>query len=128
MNKILIVDDEALLLQCLDKALKTDDTEVTTAETGRAALTQIADTCYQLCFLDVFLPDIDGVEVLKRIRDMSPRTKVIMMTAGIMTSNMKEIIEKNAYQFLPKPFDLLQIKMLARRALEKSLSESSPDN
>ncbi len=119
MDKILIVDDEGLLLQGLGKALKTDGNEVMTAETGGAALTKIADADYQLCFLDVFLPDIDGVEVLKQIKNISPQTKVVMMTAGIITNNMKETIEKDAYFFLPKPFDLLQVKMLAKSVLEK---------
>jgi len=122
MKRILIVDDEQLLLQGLEKVLRTDvseeKTEVVTAETGKDALTKIAETPCQLCFLDIFLPDMDGTEVLKKIRDISPATKVVMMTAGIVNSAMKESIEKNAYLFLPKPFDLLQIRMLAKRLIE----------
>ena len=119
MKRILIVDDEQLLLQGLGKALQTDVTEVITVETGEAALTEIASSHFHLCFLDVFLPDMDGTEVLKRIMTISPKTKVIMMTAGIINNSMKETIEKNAYMFITKPFDLLQVKMLAKRIIEE---------
>ncbi|HBB15955.1 MAG: hypothetical protein A3J94_16125 [Syntrophus sp. RIFOXYC2_FULL_54_9] len=118
MKRILIVDDELLLLQGLGKALRTDATEVITVETGEAALKEVASSEFQLCFLDVFLPDMNGTEVLKRIATLSPKTKVIMMTAGSINNAMKEAIEKIAYMFITKPFDLLQVKMLAKRITE----------
>jgi DNA-binding NtrC family response regulator len=119
MKRILIVDDEQLLLQGLEKALRNDATEVTTAETAEAALTEIAASPCQLCFLDVFLPDRYGTEILKEIMAISPKTKVIVMTAGVISNAMKEIIEKNAYMFIAKPFDLLQVRMLAKRGIEE---------
>ena len=119
IKKILIVDDEQLLLQGLGKALQTDTTEVITAETGAAALVEIASSHCHLCFLDVFLPDMDGTEVLKKIMVISPQTKVIMMTAGIISNAMKETIEKYAHMFITKPFDLLQVRMLAKRLIEQ---------
>lgn len=120
MKRILVVDDEQLLLQGLEKALRTDATEVATAETGGQALQEVTSSPCDLCFLDVFLPDMNGTEVLKRIAAISPQTKVVVMTAGIVTDSMKELIEKNAYLFIPKPFDLLQVRMLARRAIEET--------
>ena len=118
MHKVLIVDDEPLLLQGLGQALQSGDTTVTMAETGEAALAAIASSSCHLCFLDVFLPDIDGVELLHKIKALSPSTKVVVMTAGILNQQVKENIEKNAYMFITKPFDLLQIKMLTRRISE----------
>lgn len=120
MKKILIVDDEQLLLQGLGKILQTDATEAVTVETGEAALTEISASPCHLCFLDVFLPDMDGTEVLNKISAISPKTKVIMMTAGIINDTMRENIEKNAYMFITKPFDLLQVKMLAKRIIEET--------
>jgi DNA-binding NtrC family response regulator len=122
MKKILIVDDQQLLLYGLEKALKTETTEVITSETGEVALAEIASSSYDLCFLDIFLPDMNGVDLLNRFKELSPATKVIMMTAGTITDRMKESIEKNAYMFVTKPFDLLQVKMLARRVLESGTS------
>ena len=120
MKKILIVDDELLLLQGLARVLQTTSAEVITVETGAAAIKEIASSSYRLCFLDVFLPDIDGLEVLQRINALSPKTKVIIMTAGIVNDNMEENIEKNAYMFISKPFDLLQVRMMAKRILEEN--------
>ncbi len=120
MKKILVVDDEQLLLQGFGKALQSDATEVTTVETGEAALSKIASSHFHLCFLDVFLPDMDGTEVLKRIKATSPKTKIIMMTAGIINDAMTKTIEKNAYMFITKPFDLLQVKMLAKSIIEEA--------
>jgi DNA-binding NtrC family response regulator len=119
MKRILVVDDEQLLLHGFGKALQTDVTEVTTVETGEAALSEIAASHFHLCFLDVYLPGMDGTEVLKRIAEISPKTKVIMMTAGIINDTMTETIEKNAHMFITKPFDLLQVKMLARSIIEE---------
>lgn len=119
MKRILVVDDEQLLLQGFNKGLQTDMTEVTTVETGEAALSEIASSHFHLCFLDVFLPDMDGTAVLKRIKTISPKTKVIMMTAGIINDAMTKTIEKNAHMFITKPFDLLQVKMLANSIIEE---------
>ena len=118
-NRILIVDDEQLLLQGMEKTLRNDVTEVTTAETAEAALAKIANVHYQLCFLDIFLPDRYGTEILNEIKAISPNTKFVMMTAGVVSSAMEEIIEKNAYLFITKPFDLLQVRMLASRIIEE---------
>jgi DNA-binding NtrC family response regulator len=119
MKRILVVDDELLLLQGFDKALQTGVTEVTTVKTGEEALSEIASSHFHLCFLDVFLPGMDGTEVLKKITAMSPKTKVIVMTAGIINDSMTETIEKNAHMFITKPFDLLQVKMLAKSIAEE---------
>ncbi len=120
MKRILVVDDDTFFLQGFNKALQTDSAEVKTVETGNSALQEVASSSYQLCFLDLFLPDLDGVEVLKRMREVSPQTKVVMMTAGVVTKSMQESIEKDAYMFITKPFDLLQVKMLARRVIEET--------
>ena len=120
MKKILVVDDEPFFLQVLNRALQNPSTEVKTAETGREALQEVAATPYHFCFLDICLPDIDGTEVLKKIAEISPQTKVIMMTAGEITDGMKQVIEKYAYMFLPKPFDMIQLRMLTKGVPEKA--------
>jgi DNA-binding NtrC family response regulator len=119
MKKILVVDDEAFFLNGLGNALQTATTEVTMVETGAAALQEIAATAYQLCFLDICLPDIDGVAVLERIKEISPQTKVIMITAGVVNTVNQATIEKYAYMFLTKPFDLFQVRMLTKSVLEE---------
>lgn len=117
MNKVLIVDDDALFLQGFAKALQAAGMEVNAAETGGSALREIAASSYPLCFLDLFLPDADGIEVMRKIREISPDTSVVVMTAGVVTPAMQEKIERDAEMFITKPVDLLQVKMLARRIL-----------
>lgn len=120
MNRILVVDDDGFFLQGFNKALQTVSTEVKTVETGNSALREIASCAYQLCFLDLCLPDLDGIEVLKKIKEVSPKTKVIVMTAGVVSSAVQESIERDAYMFIAKPLELLQVKMLARRITEEA--------
>jgi DNA-binding NtrC family response regulator len=118
VKKVLLVDDEAFFLSVLHRALQSPSTEVKMVETGEAALQEVTAAPYNLCFLDICLPDIDGTEVLKRIAEISPKTKVVMMTAGTITSNTQQVIEKYAYMFLPKPFDLIQLRMLTKNVPE----------
>lgn len=119
MKKVLLVDDEPLFLQMLDRALQGPSMVVKAVATGKAALQEVADSPYHLCFLDICLPDLNGTEVLKKIAEISPKTKVVMMTAGDITRNMQQVIEKYAYMFLPKPFDLIQLRMLTRSVPEE---------
>jgi DNA-binding NtrC family response regulator len=120
MKKILIVDDEAFLLQGLGRALQTPATDVKMVETGTAALAEVASSDYELCFLDIFLPDLDGTKVLQKIKVLSPQTKVVIMTAGVVSNEMKDLIESSAYMFLAKPFELLQVKMIVKRVFEEA--------
>jgi two-component system response regulator AtoC len=119
MKKILLVDDERFFLEALDKALQSPATEMKKVETGKEALQEVAARPYQFCFLDICLPDLDGIEILKKITETSPKTKVIMMTAGSITFDMQKIIEKYAYMFLAKPFDLFQARLLAKSILDE---------
>ena len=120
-QRILIVDDEEFFLQGFARSLQNATTDVHTADTAQAALTELAALHYNLCFLDLYLPDSDGGDVLKKIGEISPQTKVIVMTAGVITSKeQEENIERNAYLFITKPFDLLHVKMLTRRILEEN--------
>lgn len=123
VKRILIVDDEELFVQGLARALQDSTTDVRTAATGKAALKEITNLHYNICFLDLCLPDIGWEESIKSIRELSPQTKVIVMTAGIITAKVAEYIEKEAYLYLTKPFDLLEIRMLTRRILEGAKSE-----
>jgi CheY-like chemotaxis protein len=113
MNKILIVDDERLILNSLSSFLSNEHTEVKTAETGSDALHNIRSNFYNLCFLDIQLPDINGLEVMRRIKIVSPETKVVIMTANFITDEMKEEIQNTAYGFIGKPFELSQIKTIS---------------
>ncbi|RJQ51543.1 MAG: response regulator [Nitrospiraceae bacterium] len=123
-KRILIVDDEALIRSGLSKCLSSNNAEIRTVSTGAGALDEIRSYPYDLCFLDIHLPDINGLDVMKTIKDSSPQTRVVIMTAHHVTDDMKNEIKKSAFSFVGKPFDLSQIKTLAELALgEKDRGE-----
>ena len=126
MNKILIIDDEGLIRNVLSQALSNEHTEVKTAATGSDALLSINSSSYNLCFLDIQLPDMNGMEVMRKIKAISPETKVVIMTANLVTEEMKKEIQKIAYGFVSKPFGLSQIKTISEQlaSVDRNIKES----
>lgn len=123
MKRILIVDDDKLILSALSKTLQTHYPEVKAVSTGNDALSEISSYFYPLCFLDVSLPDSDGLQVMKKIKEISPETKVVIMTAELMDADMEREIHEGAFYFLVKPFDISEVKAITKQALEKTEKE-----
>lgn len=117
MKRILIVDDENLILYSLSSALRQDDTYIKAVACGKDAINEAAHSFYQLCFLDINLPDINGLEVMKSVKKISPATKIVIMTGGVVDSAMLNFIQENAVLLIPKPFDLDRIKWFVDHAL-----------
>jgi len=123
MKRILIVDDENLIRYSLSASLKQDDTYVKAVACGKDAIDEIDHIFYNLCFLDVNLPDINGLEIMKYIKKSSPATKIIIMTGGVVDEpEMLQSIQANANLLLPKPFDLDRIKLFVDRILGRGMS------
>jgi len=118
VKRILIVDDDPLILYALSKALGRDDVEIKTVSTGEEAIVQVSSRCYALCFLDIHLPDLNGLAIVNRLKEISPETKVAIMTASYVDDDMKRAIDDIADYFIAKPFNLFQIKAIAKSALE----------
>jgi DNA-binding NtrC family response regulator len=121
VNKILLVDDESSFLSGLSRALKRAckfNGEIRTASNGTDAIHEISSGHYDVCFLDVNLPDINGLDVMKKIKEFSPETKVIIMTASVMDDEMQRNIDRDAYMFIPKPIELDTIKVFINREME----------
>lgn len=97
--------------------LSSASVEVTSVMTGSEALQHIAKASFDLCCLDIHLPDVNGMEIMKTIRDIAPQTKIIMMTGGDVTSPMLKEIRKNSELLLSKPFDLFKVKMFVEGIL-----------
>ena len=112
---ILVVDDEPLILLCVSKFLK-ESAVVKTVATAEKALDEIEKQHYDLCFLDIILPGMTGLEAMKIINELSPETKVAIMSASFLDEAMKEQIDNFAYAFIEKPFDLSDIKEVAEKA------------
>jgi DNA-binding NtrC family response regulator len=108
VKRVLIVDDEPLIRSGLSKALKVLAV-VETADSGAQAIARVNTRFYDMCFLDVFLPDVSGIDVMRHIQKTSPNTKIVVMTA-YADETTREIFQREAYRFMEKPLDLSEIK------------------
>ncbi len=112
MAKILLVDDENLILYSLSTTLRHGGSEVTAVANGRDALSEISRLPYHICFLDVNLPDANGYDLMRTIQQVSPATRIIMMSAVDPNEEQLRYLHKSACPFLPKPFDLEKVSSL----------------
>ena len=116
---LLVVDDEALLRWSLKERLAQEGHTILEAGTAAEALAQAANVV-DLVLLDFKLPDGDGLAVLRRIKEMSPDTLVILMTAYSTIESAVEAMKLGAYHYVNKPFHLDEVALLVEKALETS--------
>jgi DNA-binding response OmpR family regulator len=120
MDKILVVEDEPAVAMGLTYALADEGYSVQLAKTGHEALQQAAADPPDLFLLDLRLPDIDGVEVCRELRNRGSRQPILMLTARDTTRDKVEGLEAGADDYLTKPYELpellARIRALLRRA------------
>jgi len=114
---ILVVDDEPLIRFALNERLTEEGYRVIEADTAASALARSADGV-DLVLLDYKLPDGDGIEVLKRLRERDPDALVILLTAHISVELAVEAMKQGAYHYANKPFNLDEVAILVDKALE----------
>src|SRR5512141_3179508 len=115
---ILVLDDEALTVRTISRALRDEGFEVFVAMSGEEALEVFAREHPDLCMLDVVLPGIDGIEVLRQIKRQNPASIVVMMSAHHMIDRAVEAMKLGAHDYLSKPFHLADMINTIKRALE----------
>jgi DNA-binding NtrC family response regulator len=119
---ILIVDDDEVMQQTLSDVLKKKGYEIFSVGAGNGALSIIKKNIIDLVLLDMRLPDVDGIEVLKRVKEMDTEILVIMMTAYSDVQTAVSAMKSGAYHYINKPFELEELKLLIEKGLEtKSL-------
>lgn len=119
---ILIVDDDGVMQETLSDVLKKRGYEVFSVGSGSGALSLIKKNIIDLILLDMRLPDIDGLEVLRRIKESDTEILVIMMTAFSDVQTAVSAMKSGAYDYINKPFELEELKLLIEKGLEtKSL-------
>ena len=121
MNKILVVDDEAMARKLLKDFLEVKGYDVITASGGKEALEKIKEGP-DIVLLDIMMPDMNGMEVLDKIKETSPSTVVIMVTALAENAIGVESIKRGAFDFVTKPIDLKHLEFLIEfKILQKSV-------
>lgn len=120
MKKILIVDDDKALRDQLAEILRGAGYETTEAASGRQAVELATEGDFDLVLLDLMMPRMSGTEVLGELRKVSPRSRVIMLTAFATVENAVEVIKRGASDYLSKPFKIDDLLTRMRRVLEEA--------
>jgi len=120
MPTLLIVDDEPNVRYSLEKTFRADGVDVVTAATGRDGLRLAQEESPDAVLLDVRLPDMSGLQVFAQIREHDRRLPVIIMTAHTTTEIAIEAMKRGAFEYLLKPFDLIELKETVANAFETS--------
>jgi DNA-binding NtrC family response regulator len=103
---VLLVDDEPEFTQVLSQRMESRGVDVDTAAGGREALEKVKDQSYDAIVLDLFMPEMDGMETLKRLVADNPALQVILLTAHATLSKGIEAIKLGAMDFLEKPAEI----------------------
>ncbi|HMS84832.1 MAG TPA: sigma-54 dependent transcriptional regulator [Nitrospira sp.] len=119
MEKILVVDDEQSLREVLSIMLKRAGYAVTSATDGEEAVELLQKEIFDLVITDLRMPKVDGMEVLKAVKSASPETVVLLITAFASADSAVEAMKQGAYDYLTKPFQVDEVQLIIRNALEK---------
>jgi len=115
---ILVIDDEENIRDFLSHSFQVKGYEVYTSESGERGLEIVRSGGIDLVILDIRLPDMSGMEVLKKIMAHNPEALVIMITAYGEIKNAVEAMKLGAYDYIPKPFEFAEIEMTVAKALK----------
>jgi two-component system, NtrC family, response regulator AtoC len=115
---VLVVDDDRATCRLLQDALGRGAFQVEIAESGKEALAKASSCFFDVVLSDVRMPDLNGLEVLRALRQVNPETLVIMMTAFGSIETAIETIKEGAYDYISKPFKLEDVKLTVKRALD----------
>ncbi len=117
--KLIIIDDEAIVLKRLRQALEKDGFEVETFEDGSSALKRINEKHFDIVVTDVRMPGLNGIQVLEEIMSRSKQTKVILITGYATIEMAREAMAKGAFDCIAKPFKPSDLREIVNRAIKE---------
>lgn len=129
-KQVLVVDDEPNLRRVLSAQLSRDGYDVHTAEDGKQALSVLAEHHIDLVISDLRMPNVDGMELLKRALEIDAGLPVVMITAHGTVDNAVEALKLGAFDYITKPFDQLEVRTIVKKALKTrdlSTHEATPE-
>ena len=118
VEKILVIDDEELVRDFVAETLRRENLDVVTAENGKKGLAAFKEKEFDMVFTDMKMPDITGIEVLRKVKEKSPSTYVVVITAFGSVENAVEAMRLGAFNYLIKPFSPETIETVIDKARE----------
>jgi DNA-binding NtrC family response regulator len=125
--RILVVDDQSSVRELLRAVLETDGHEVDTASSGEEAVARLKEGFHDIVIMDIRMPGLDGVAALTRMKDLSPETGVIMMTAYASVETAVQAMKLGALDYITKPIDIDEVSAVISRFIETSAPEEADE-
>ncbi|KPK28329.1 MAG: Fis family transcriptional regulator [Nitrospira bacterium SG8_3] len=116
--RILVVDDEWAMQEALRDWLKEDGYEVGLASSGEEAMVQAKQKNWEVILLDLKMPGMDGLEALKRLKEVNPEAEILMMTAYATVDTAVQAMKEGAFDYLVKPFDPDEVEMQIKKIVQ----------
>ena len=127
-KRALIIDDDLSTLELLKYQLEAEDFFVITAENGSTAIDFIKELDFDIILTDLNLPDINGIEMVKKTKEISPNTEIIMITGYGSIEKAVESAKAGAFHYVEKPIDFDELILLIRRAIERKTQALEIEN
>lgn len=118
MYKVIVIDDEIGIQELCQRVLAQDGYAAVTASSGEEGLEALSKEGFDLVLSDLRMPGIDGIKLLKKIKETSPETEVIIMTGQATVETAIEALKGGAYDYILKPFNVSELSSSARKCLE----------
>jgi DNA-binding NtrC family response regulator len=120
---VLIIDDEASIRKLLTTVLNENGYDVESAENGAEAIKKANEKYYDIALIDIILPDINGVQLLTKLKEMCPSTRKIIMTGNPSLQNAVEALNRGADAYIMKPFEMQTVLATLEEQLDKQKKE-----
>jgi len=118
-ERILIVDDEDIVVRSCLRALAAEGRVIDSATNGAEALERVEAARYDVLVLDIMMPNVDGLEVLQRVKESHPDIEIVMVTGLSQIDTAVRSMKLGAFDYIPKPFDPEELRLVVERALER---------
>jgi len=127
-QSILVVDDERSMREFLEILLSKEGYQVSLAATGEEACEMLEDRVFDILITDIKMKDVDGIDVLKKAKAVSPESIVIIISAFATAETAVEAMKEGAYDYIPKPFKVKEFKQIVKDALQSRRPASLEDS
>ncbi|MCA1480945.1 response regulator, partial [Bradyrhizobium sp. NBAIM08] len=117
--KAIVIDDDVATLELMKFQLDAEGFEVTTAENGQTGINFVAETEFDIILTDLNLPDFDGIEMVRRCKEISPDTEIIMITGFGSTEKTIEATKAGAFHYVEKPIEFEELLLLIEKAIDR---------